>query len=437
MRLASLTLSQFRLFEHFTLDFEPGVTVLVGRNASGKSTVLDAAAVVLGAWVSGFSAINEDRLIKKEDARVATIQRGGVSTSEARYPVVVSGVVVWPILEPLEEANIDVTRELKSVEGRTTRVGSAVLRRFANRCESELTAETPEDLPLVAYYGTGRLWVQKRETVDAELRSRLGGYHAALESASDHKRFESWMKWREEDRVQRLALASEEGRPLDQVEALDLVAVSAAACSCLEGARRVHYSVAHKELRVDFEGGVTMPFAALSDGQRNLVALAADLAWRATQLNPHLGADAPKQTRGVVLIDELELHLHPRWQQRVLGDLTRAFPALQFIVTTHSPQVMSSAPKGSVRLLDGAQVHRVEHLRGKDANAIIEDVFGEPSRPREFVAKLEELARLIEDNDLTPARALIVELEALWGSDDTALVGARWEIEHKEADAAD
>ena len=149
-----------------------------------------------------------------------------------------------------------------------------------------------------------------------------------------------------------MALASEEGRPLSDVEAPDLAAVSAAACSCLEGARRIHYSVAHKELRVDFEGGVTMPFAALSDGQRNLVAIAADLAWRATQLNPHLGAEAPKKTRGVVLIDELELHLHPRWQQRVLGDLVRAFPALQFIVTPHSPHVMSSAPVGSVRLLD-------------------------------------------------------------------------------------
>jgi predicted ATP-binding protein involved in virulence len=94
-----------------------------------------------------------------------------------------------------------------------------------------------------------------------------------------------------------------------------------------------------------------LPVALLSDGIRNMIGMVADIAFRATKLNPELGAMAAQQTPGVVLIDEVDMHLHPEWQQVVLQSLLAAFPCVQFIVTTHSPQVLSTVRRENIRIL--------------------------------------------------------------------------------------
>ena len=100
---------------------------------------------------------------------------------------------------------------------------------------------------------------------------------------------------------------------------------------------------------VRFEDGHEAPWSELSDGYHVFIALVADIARRAVMLNEFDGADAPARVEGVVLIDELDLHLHPRWQRVALPRLRDAFPRLQFIITTHSPQVLSSAENRQVR----------------------------------------------------------------------------------------
>ena len=94
-----------------------------------------------------------------------------------------------------------------------------------------------------------------------------------------------------------------------------------------------------------FQDDRRLPWMMLSDGMRSVIALAMDIAWRAVVLNPQLGAKAPEQATGIVLIDELDLALHPVWQRRIVGDLSRAFPSIQFIATTHSPQIIGSAKR--------------------------------------------------------------------------------------------
>ncbi|KYF62487.1 AAA family ATPase [Sorangium cellulosum] len=443
MRIDEIRLINFRAFERFALHLEPRLTVLVGRNGTGKTTVLEGLAVALGAWLSFFNASRDDRPIPKSAARFVTTMHGGVPSMATCYPVRVEASGETPL------GHVEWARELRGADSRTTtgvtksgREGPLEATRFMPRgIEDAISGAKAVALPVLAYYGTGRLWHHKRDRNPerASLKSRLQGYRAALEAASDQKGFEAWMAWREEDRVQRLARAAEEGRPLTEVRSPELEGVSAAACTCLEGARRIYYSANHQELRVDFVDGSSLPFVALSDGQRNLIAVAADIAWRATQLNPSLGAEAPARATGVVLIDEVDLHLHPAWQWRVLDDLLRAFPGIQFVVTTHSPQVMSAAPRGSVRLLDpDHQAHRVERIAGKDTNTILEDILGAPSRLKETREKLDELARLIDDGQLAEAKALLAELSGLLGEDDAQVVAARWELSMAETgDAPD
>jgi predicted ATP-binding protein involved in virulence len=133
---------------------------------------------------------------------------------------------------------------------------------------------------------------------------------------------------------------------------VQLRAVEDAVVSCIEDASAFHYDVKYERLVLTMHDGEELPFEILSDGYRNMVAMVADIAWRAVVLNPDLQERAPALAEGVVFIDEIDLHLHPRWQRRVLGDLRRAFPRLQFIVTTHSPFIVQSLEPGQLVNLD-------------------------------------------------------------------------------------
>jgi predicted ATP-binding protein involved in virulence len=189
-----------------------------------------------------------------------------------------------------------------------------------------------------------------------------------------------------------------------------------------------HYQILSEEVRVEFNDGTTQPFHLLSDGFRITIGLVADLAWRAVRLNPHLGADAPRLAQGVVVIDELDLHLHPTWQRRILGDLRNTFPGVQFVVTTHSPQILASARREWVRRISPTGVHPVGHVEGRDSNALLVEAFGDRERPAETETQLAALFRAIEQDRTEEARRLMAALESTLGFDDVELVRARWLI---------
>lgn len=244
------------------------------------------------------------------------------------------------------------------------------------------------------------------------------------------------MQWREQARIERVAAALQAGQEAAAVSEPQLEAVQRAAAACLPGAKNLYFSLNTRSVLVDLEDGRTLPFHLMSDGYRNLVALAADLAWRCVQLNPHHGADAPLHARGIVLIDEVDLHLHPHWQRRVIGDLRKTFPGVQFVATTHSPQVLSTADDSWVRLLVAGekQPRLVSHVKGKDTNALLEDIFGEPPRPQEMQDALDRLAALIDEGKLVEARDLLNVLRGQLGEDDANIVRAEWAVRDSEDD---
>ncbi|HYO69567.1 MAG TPA: AAA family ATPase, partial [Archangium sp.] len=140
--------------------------------------------------------------------------------------------------------------------------------------------------------------------------------------------------------------------------------------------------------------------------------------------------------RGIVLIDEIDLHLHPHWQRRVIGDLRKTFPGVQFVATTHSPQVLSMADDAWVRLLVSGETEprRVSRVKGKDTNALLEDIFGEPSRPQEMQRELDRLAWLIDEAKLDEARGLLSALREQLGAEDADIVRAEWAVRDLEDD---
>jgi predicted ATP-binding protein involved in virulence len=351
------------------------MTLLVGTNGAGKTAVLDGLAIALGAWLGGTSLpVSEDRAFADSDPRLVRQESAGLATSNPTFPVCVEAegtVEIGGIETPCHW-----TRQRGRLLGHT-HSDADMLRRAAATAESNAIEDPEHALPLIVYYGTGRLWVRPRGAAEEHAKARMHGYTDCLSFASNHKLFERWMEHREGDRLQRLAAAQSAGADLTRVRSPHLEAVEKTAIACLEGARRFYYSINHQELRVEFEDGREIPFSSLSDGQRSLVVLASDMAWRAAQLNPHYASDAPRETAGIVLIDEIELHLHPQWQRLVLGNLMRAFECIQFVVTTHSPQVVSTAQSEWLRVLhpDGSW-ERVEHTHGRSSDALLRDVFG-------------------------------------------------------------
>ncbi|WP_147443180.1 AAA family ATPase [Corallococcus sp. AB011P] len=433
MRIDRLELQNFRGFERFAIDLDPNFTLLLGRNGAGKTAVLEALAVAVGEWFTGLKQVaGQTRYLKDEDVRQVGHISEGVPSIETVYPVKVTAQG-----EVVEGQSVTWTRHILALGKRARSVGGTPVSGRAESLEEAVVLGEEVDLPVICFYGTARLSLKKRDREDASVTSRLHGYYASLDPASSTWQFEAWMQWREQVRIERLATSIKLGvESPSLVEEPQLEAVQRAAATCLPGAKRLYFSLNTKSVLVDLEDGRTLPFNLLSDGYRNLVALAADLAWRCVQLNPHHGAHAPQLARGIVLIDEIDLHLHPNWQRRVIGDLRKTFPGVQFVATTHSPQVLSTANDAWVRLLvpREPEPRRVSHVKGKDTNALLEDIFGEPSRPPDMQKELDRLAQFIDEAQLGEARKLLLALREKLGADDSDIVRAEWAVRDLEDD---
>ena len=133
------------------------------------------------------------------------------------------------------------------------------------------------------------------------------------------------------------------------------------------------------------------------------------------------------------MIDEIDLHLHPRWQARILEDLVRIFPNVQFIVTTHSPVVVASVPRGNIRILgeDAATVPAME-TRGRDAGDIFNTVLGASSRPEEAGRLFDSFNCAVDEERFDDARLALQKLEEFVGVDDPDVVAAKTTLELEE-----
>jgi predicted ATP-binding protein involved in virulence len=193
-----------------------------------------------------------------------------------------------------------------------------------------------------------------------------------------------------------------------------------------------------KELEVAYkdEAGNVMriPINQLSDGYKSTISLVADIAYRMAVLNPQLLGDVCKETGGVVLIDEVDLHLHPSWQQRILGDLTAIFPKVQFIVSTHAPAVISSVKSENIILLDDGEVFEPSgEVHGKDVNTIISSVMKTAERPPEIKALFDDFYDMLDAGNIQMAEEKIDMLEDRLGGDDPELAGCRVKLKLRKA----
>jgi predicted ATP-binding protein involved in virulence len=192
--------------------------------------------------------------------------------------------------------------------------------------------------------------------------SRFEGYDNCLNPASHIGGMLQWLKTEE-----MISLQDKQRSPL-------LEAVEQAIANCIQEIKSVSYHIREDDLIATFNNGDILPFRVLSDGIRNMLAMVADVAHRTAILNPQFGRRATLETPGVVLIDEIDLHLHPKWQRRIVEDLRRTFPKIQFIVTTHSPFVIQSLRAGELVDLSTPDLRPAAEYVNKSIDDIAENV---------------------------------------------------------------
>lgn len=424
MRIDRLTLTNFKGFTSCNFELDPRFNLLVGDNATGKTSLLDALSIAVDSWFLGLRGVQTAGGIDSDQVRVATHQFQDRVLFEKQFPsrIEARGFVM----------GTDVTwaRELSRDGGRTTISEAKDLANLAREADRRVREREKVTLPLICSYGTERLWFESRHWSNArkkkpalEWPSRFDGYRDCNVFQIQETELLDWI---------RAEVSASQQR---QNETVALRVMKQAITGCVENATSVYYDERYKDLIVVIGQLGHQMFRHLSDGQRIMLTLVGDLVKRATTLNPHLGGDVLKQTSGIVMIDELDLHLHPKWQRRVIHDLKETFPAIQFVATTHSPQLIGEALPHEIRILDNATVTMPPRSFGVDSSRVLEELMGAQPRNQAVAATLSQLFKLIDEEDFAGARNLLSEVEAKLGRDDPELTRARTLMTFLESEA--
>ena len=394
MRIDRLAIQNYCCFESFNINLNPNFNLLVGDNASGKTSILDALHIAAGSWLLGVRGPAKSPSISEGYVRLIPLEyKGGNVTFEKKWPVIIkaSGTVMG---EPLEW-----TRE-KTSDHSTTHYSAAVsIRDVGRRTVDQLAVDRDIILPLISFYETERLWIEpteerkERNSKRKKPPSRLDGYDDIHFTIHDEKLF---------DWIAKQTIAGLQAGTYSSA----FKVVKKAILGCIDDAEDLYYDVDREEVVVFLKTHGIHPFRDLSDGQRVMLTLVADIAKKASLLNPNLGDQVLEQTPGIVTIDELDLHLHPKWQRRVIQDLKRTFPRIQFVATTHSPQLIGEALPWETIQLDAGEDRGSSPAQsyGMDSNWILKYVMNANERDQSVQERLARADRLICDLKFAEAR---------------------------------
>lgn len=427
MYLEKLKLHNFRCYEKLEIDFNRQLTVLVGKNGSGKTTVLEAIAIALGTWFVGFNIVNAKGINKRTDPLRKAYQIGATDDVQTQFPVEIEA---WGKIEESKDQILHWKRELYTPTGTMTTKDAKEIVEYAAEYQKAISeGRTDIYLPMVAYYGTGRLWDyhrQKRTDV-FKVSSRTNGYIDCLDGTANVKLMMDWFQIMTINKYQRQEENLESNPELDTVYlAMEKCLTNLSGYSDV----KIRYNMGTQELDVYYseqdKQRMRIPLNQLSDGYKRMISLVADIAYRMATLNPQLGTEVLSKGDGVVLIDEVDLHLHPAWQQKVIDNLMNIFPKVQFIVSTHAPAIISSVKTDKLRILSNKEVcMTANQVYGKDVNSVMKEIMGVNDRPDQFVELFEKFYRLLSEKKYDEAGAVLDKLDEERGYHDPEIVKCR------------
>lgn len=423
MRLKSVHIKNFRCFESLEIPLAQTINVIIGNNGAGKSTVLDAIAMGLHPLADCLTTRKQEisSILAKDIYR----DQLGKTASFAKITLASIDDLVWSD-ERRRDTLIDDTQALRRmIYGSDANVLVKHFRPFNAAVSADELA--PSILPVFAYYRTGRNVVKMpgiRKDPNAHF-PRLSAMNGALNASADFQSVVTWFNAKENQELR----AQRERQDLKYILP-DLECVRQAVLRLIKPAKGIFFSSdtpPKLTLRWSANGKTADRLVSqLSDGYRNMLALVMDFSRRLAQANPQL--EAPLEAEAILLIDEIDLHLHPAWQQTILTALKRAFPQTQIITTTHSPQVISTVRPENIRVLeiDGTCSVPHEHTYGAESSRVLAEIFCVHPRPDLLKKEIDEYLSLIESGQGDSARAseLRRQLDEALGETDPLLISA-------------
>lgn len=399
MKIKHLRLLNFRGIERLSVDFTERTTAFVGVNGVGKSAVLDALAIALSQLTWRING----RPLKSRPIAVDDIRHGAEFARIELTAELRGAQLTWATAtnrrkgqhaDPLRRSDLEALNE--------------AVRQLNDEWEHvETDRQEPYNLPLAVYYDVNRAVLDIPMRVREQLQNNpYEVYRDALDhGGADFKRFFIWFRNREDyENEQR------RDHPAFRDRALEAVRSAVAVFTEFQNLR-----IRRTPLRMTVvKRGLELNVAQLSDGERNMLALVGDMARRLSVLNP--GLQNPNEGKGVALIDEVDLHLHPRWQREVIAKLEATFPNCQFIITTHSPQILGELKPESVMLLrDGELLGHAERALGLSSGEVLEELMGGTARNATVENELSNIRALLDKDEISNATGLLAALRAKVG----------------------
>ncbi len=336
MRINQIDLHNFRNFEQQSFYFPNLFTVVIGENGKGKSTLLQALRLAAGTFLLGLKESERKHILPEDIRRIDLDKRFA-----PQFPC------DFHAFGQINDQQIEWKRTKNTLEGRTTSAEAKDLITIAEAFDRQINEELNDEvkLPVIVFFSTARLWVEPKQTIKLKTKgSKIkDGYARCLDNRSDKITPFEWIK-------------SNYYKSLKGADSGLLDAVLDAISQCIPNWKATEWDEDYDDLMGIYthENGSEsrIPLFYLSDGLRIMAGIAAEIAYRCVMLNDHLGSQVIKQSEGIVLIDELDMHLHPNWQRHVVSDLKAAFPKLQFVATTHSPFIVQSLESSELINLD-------------------------------------------------------------------------------------
>lgn len=390
MRIKQLKIVNLRGFKHAELEFTSGMNLLVGVNGVGKTTVLDALRICLSKILIDITKSRGRKIpFVDEDIRVQSNYMTVKCTFELQdhdFTFFVHKNLESSI--PLDSGNL---REQVIITPDKDGYNPPLPTFYHN-------LKNVSSNPLVLFFSTRRSLVSDAISSNKKAAGgRAGAYAEALVSRELRlAEIAHWMHAQEK-------LGDE--RPLGLKH---LSALQKATEHFLPECKNLRAEISPKPRLIIEKGGMTLDIRQLSDGERGIFALVLDLAKRLSQANPQLD-DPVRDGSAIVLIDEIDLHLHPKWQRTVIKKLTETFPSCQFIATTHSPQIIAAVKPEQVMLLTNSGIIPSGRTFGMDSNWILRHLMEAEERPEESSLAINEVESLIRDGDFSDARVAITK----------------------------
>lgn len=339
-----------------SLMLHSNMNVMVGVNGTGKTTILEAIRIFIGAVFCELDKI-ENKIsspsITDDDVRLHNLER--------QYSVEIQGILDID-KELLHEGIASWDRVLERYGGKTKFGNGKNAKELSKNIQTLIRDGEETAVPIIAYYSTDRYKKEKKNTGLEADGSRLRGYYNALDSMTNIWFFLNIIKtetlWELQSGKQSIILSM----------------VRKVIAGCVPDCAEIVHDVKYDKLIITQRDGEKIPFSSLSDGVRSVLSMVMELSLRCYLLNPYLGENAPLFTPGIVLIDEIDLHLHPEWQLHILNDLSAMFPRIQFIVSTHAPLILSSVKDGCVFSIADKSVYSFPNQYKRHPEQILTDM---------------------------------------------------------------